>query len=67
MESPPAVPPAVGRARTVAIIAGPVIGLSLSALEPGGLTGAAAAVLGVALWMAIWWITECLPLALTAL
>ena len=65
--STPAVPPAVGRARTVAIIAGPVIGLSLSALEPGGLTGAAAAVLGVALWMAIWWITECLPLAITAL
>jgi len=27
----------------------------------------AAAMLGIAAWMAIWWITECVPLALTAL
>ncbi len=27
----------------------------------------AAPMLGIALWMAIWWITECVPLALTAL
>ncbi|MDQ6970803.1 MAG: SLC13 family permease [Mariprofundus sp.] len=27
----------------------------------------AAAMLGIALWMAIWWISECVPLALTAL
>ena len=58
---------AFGRARVVAIIAGPAIGLSLRALEPGGLTGPSAAVLGVAVWMAVWWITECLPLAVTAL
>ena len=28
---------------------------------------AAASMLGIALWMAIWWISECVPLALTAL
>lgn len=68
MEStPPAVPHAFGAARLVAIAAGPTVGLLLRGLEPGGLTGTSASVLGVAAWMAIWWITECLPLAVTAL
>lgn len=49
------------------LVAGPVAFLVLRALEPGGLTGESAAVLGVGAWMAIWWITECLPLAVTAL
>lgn len=49
------------------LVGGPAAFLLLRALEPGGLTGAGAAVLGVAAWMAIWWITECLPLAVTAL
>lgn len=49
------------------LFAGPIAFLVLRALEPGGLTGESAAVLGVGAWMAIWWITECLPLAVTAL
>lgn len=36
-------------------------------LAPGGLDGPQATVLGVGTWMAIWWISECLPLAVTAL
>lgn len=71
MESTPAAVPAgphaFGAARLVAIATGPVVGLLLRAAEPGGLTGTSASVLGVAAWMAIWWITECLPLAVTAL
>jgi solute carrier family 13 (sodium-dependent dicarboxylate transporter), member 2/3/5 len=69
MESPsaPSVPRAFSRARLVALLAGPAIGLLVRAVEPGGLTGPAASVLGVGIWMAIWWISECLPLAVTAL
>jgi sodium-dependent dicarboxylate transporter 2/3/5 len=63
----PAAPNAFGRTRVAALVAGPALGLLVRALEPGGLTGPAAAVLGVGIWMAIWWITECLPLAVTAL
>jgi sodium-dependent dicarboxylate transporter 2/3/5 len=55
------------RPQLAALIGGPVAFFALRALEPGGLEGASAAVLGVAAWMAIWWISECLPLAVTAL
>lgn len=51
----------------MALVGGPVAFLVIRALEPGGLNGPGAAVLGVAAWMAIWWISECLPLAVTAL
>ncbi len=60
-------PRAFGTGRLVALLAGPLVGLALRALEPGGLQGPAAAVLGVGAWMAIWWISECIPLAVTAL
>lgn len=58
---------AYSAARLAALLAGPVVGLLVRWLEPGGLTGPAASVLGVGIWMAIWWIAECLPLAVTAL
>ena len=69
MESTPAASPsrAFSPGRIAALLAGPVVGLTLTAMEPGGLVGPAASVLGVGAWMAIWWITECLPLAVTAL
>lgn len=56
------------RVRMIALVAGPVIAGSLVAfgdLEPGrpAVTRAAA----VALLMAVWWVTEAVPLAVTAL
>ncbi len=60
-------PRAFGTARLVALVAGPLAALVLASLRPGGLPAEAAAVLGVGTWMAIWWISECLPLAVTAL
>lgn len=66
--APPQAPArAFSGARLAALLAGPAVGLALRAVEPGGLTGAAASVLGVGTWMAVWWISECLPLAVTAL
>ena len=59
--------PAFDRGRIIALIAGPVAFLILFSLKPGGLSHAGSAVLAVAAWMSIWWITECLPLAITAL
>ena len=69
MESQPATSSAraFGPARLTALLAGPAIGLLVRVIGPGGLEGPAASVLGVAVWMAIWWISECLPLAVTAL
>lgn len=48
-------------------MAGPIAFGVLRALAPGGVTADEATVLGLAAWMAIWWISECLPLAVTAL
>lgn len=53
--------------RTLALVAGPAAFLILWLHPPGGLGGPSAGVLAVGAWMAIWWITECLPLAVTAL
>lgn len=51
----------------LARIAGPASALlCLFAVDISG-HPAAAAMLAIAVWMAIWWITECVPLALTAL
>ena len=55
-------------ARTIALIAGPLIfALSALAPAPAGLSAAGLLVAGLVLWMAIWWITEAVPLAITAL
>lgn len=54
-------------ARPLPLVAGPVAFLFLRLLAPGELDAAQATVLGVGAWMAIWWISECLPLAVTAL
>ncbi|UCG72160.1 MAG: SLC13/DASS family transporter [Chromatiales bacterium] len=65
------------RLRAVALIAGPVAALVLylllpaSYLTPSGellpLTSAARAAAGVGLWMAIWWLSEAIPIYATAL
>lgn len=65
-----AVPPSASTTaapRALPLLAGPLAFVVLRLLAPGGLDGPQAAVLGVGAWMAIWWITECLPLAVTAL
>lgn len=61
----------------ISIVAGPVcavllyLGLPSSYLDDGGvaiaLDGRVRVVLAVAAWMAIWWITEAIPMATTAL
>jgi len=71
MLSAPAAPdpndPGFHRGRVFALLAGPAAFLIVLALKPGGLSDAGSAVLAVAAWMSIWWISECLPLAVTAL
>ena len=54
--------------RRAALVAGPAM-LALGALlpRPEGLTPEAWRLLGVTLWMVIWWLSEAVPLAATAL
>ena len=56
-----------GVSRIVALVAGPLVLLLITWLAPAGLTPAGARVLGVAIWMTIWWLTGPVPLGATAL
>jgi sodium-dependent dicarboxylate transporter 2/3/5 len=50
------------------VLAGPLAGALLWLLPaPGGMPPAAHAIAGLAAWMAVWWLTAVLPLAVTAL
>jgi solute carrier family 13 (sodium-dependent dicarboxylate transporter), member 2/3/5 len=50
------------------VVAGPAIGALVWILPaPAGMPPAAHAVAGLAAWMAVWWLTAVLPLAVTAL
>ncbi|PJA25696.1 MAG: hypothetical protein COX57_02100 [Alphaproteobacteria bacterium CG_4_10_14_0_2_um_filter_63_37] len=49
------------------LIAAPVLGLLIPQWQPIPDQPQANAMLGIALWMALWWIGECVPLAVTAL
>ncbi|HEX6059793.1 MAG TPA: DASS family sodium-coupled anion symporter [Gemmatimonadaceae bacterium] len=53
--------------RIALLFGGPALALLLAFLAPDALPPAAAAVLGIAAWMALWWITEPVPLAATSL
>jgi sodium-dependent dicarboxylate transporter 2/3/5 len=66
---PEAPPPAPRRAGSPAgLVLGPVLCLLLTALPaPEGLAREAWLTAGVALWMALWWLTQAVPLAVTAL
>lgn len=55
------------RSRLVMLAAGPATYLALLWLAPGGLPAEARHVLAVAGWMAVWWLTEAVPLAATSL
>ncbi|MDX8411065.1 MAG: SLC13 family permease [Mariprofundaceae bacterium] len=58
---------AIPRVKTIAIIAGPIVGGALAGVLDIPGHAHTPAMLGVAAWMAIWWITECVPIAFTAL
>jgi sodium-dependent dicarboxylate transporter 2/3/5 len=58
----------VSRGQWVALAAGPGAALALwVAPAPAGMSAAAQAVAGLAVWMAVWWLTAVVPLAATAL
>ena len=55
-------------AKKIGLVAGPVFFiLVLLFFHPEGLSGEANAVLASTVWVAVWWITECVPIAATAL
>jgi sodium-dependent dicarboxylate transporter 2/3/5 len=49
------------------LVVGPAAYIVLAVLAPNSLEGPARHVLGLAVWMAIWWVTEPVPLAATSL
>ncbi|MBL1260983.1 MAG: SLC13/DASS family transporter [Thiotrichaceae bacterium] len=57
----------IKRVRQIALLLGPTLGLSISAFVDIPGHPHAASMLGVVVWMAIWWLSECVPLAITAL
>jgi len=54
-------------AALVGRVLGPVIFVLVAVTSGGGLTGAARLTAAVILWMAVWWMSEAAPLAVTAL
>lgn len=52
--------------RKIGLVAGPVVFIILQSINFDGLAPAAQAVLSSTAWVAIWWITEALPMAVTA-
>jgi sodium-dependent dicarboxylate transporter 2/3/5 len=56
-----------GRTRALWLIAGPALYLLLFRIAPGTLAEPARHVLGLAGWMAVWWVSEPVPLAATSL
>lgn len=49
------------------ILAGPVVAVVLTLLLPGSLAFEGRAVAGIAIWMALWWMTEAVPIPVTSL
>ncbi|MGQ0712651.1 MAG: SLC13 family permease [Gemmatimonadaceae bacterium] len=56
-----------GAGRLIALAAGPLSLVILVVFAPPGLSPEGARVLGVALWMTVWWLTGPVPLGATAL
>ena len=59
--------PMSGTRRAVALLAGPLLHLVLYLAAPESLGPAGRHTVGIAGWMALWWITEAVPLAATSL
>ncbi|MEZ6187462.1 MAG: SLC13 family permease [Planctomycetota bacterium] len=68
MSLPTETPPPSGRAFLLKLLAGPALAaLAAGAASALGAPGQAAAMAAVAAWMATWWVTEALPIPVTAL
>lgn len=60
--------PSYSRAQAIGLILGPLLfALTLLFFSPTGLSFEAKAVLGTTLWVAVWWITEAIPIPATSL
>ncbi|MGE3277773.1 MAG: DASS family sodium-coupled anion symporter [Vicinamibacterales bacterium] len=63
--------PLADRLAWLGLLLGPALALACYLLIPdadaGGLTSAGRATAGIGVWMAVWWMTEAIPLAATAL
>ncbi len=58
----------IGALRLVSIVLGPILGLTVYlALGESTLDHPARSVAGIGVWMAFWWMTEAIPLAVTSL
>lgn len=55
------------RFRRLAQVAGPLLFVLFLAFGPAELTPAARRTLGIAAWMVVWWITECVPIIATSI
>lgn len=54
--------------KRIGLVLGPLLfALILAFIRPEGLPAAGTAVLAVTAWMAVWWITEAIPIAVTSL
>ena len=60
--------PVYNTPQKIGLIIGPLLFLlTMLFFEPNGLSNQGQAVLGVTLWMAVWWMTEAMPIPVTAL
>ncbi|MEZ2457320.1 SLC13 family permease [Salinicoccus roseus] len=61
-------PPAYSKVQRIGLILGPLLFMTVKLLPtPMDMTGEANTVLGVLLWVAVWWVTEALPIPVTSL
>ncbi|WP_134702843.1 DASS family sodium-coupled anion symporter [Ammoniphilus sp. YIM 78166] len=67
-EQPPEKKPAYERSQLIGLILGPLLFvLIMMFFSPEGLEDKARAVLATTLWVAVWWITEAIPIPVTSL
>ncbi|ERN51305.1 DASS family sodium-coupled anion symporter [Alkalihalophilus marmarensis] len=60
--------PKKNNAQRIGLVAGPVLFLlCILFFQPEGLSNQAQAVLAITIWMAVWWMTEAVPIPVTAL
>jgi solute carrier family 13 (sodium-dependent dicarboxylate transporter), member 2/3/5 len=65
--TPPKTPGSSERVASIGRLVGPALFVLLWVVPTGSLTGNAKTVAAVVVWMAVWWVTEAAPLAVTSL